>query len=192
MDTAQLQQRLNDNGFYCGKVDGSYGARTRGQVLSFQSAYDVGGVGAWLSVDGIDGAHTDHALGALPLISDHFATTECRSKGDGSLVVHRQLLAALEWMRAAMGHPLPVLDVYRDPAHNHAVGGAPDSMHLYGFAFDIPQSLGLTVAWVETLRLFSGIGDKNGIVAHCDMRHLAGSLNHTPDATPTNPARWHY
>lgn len=192
MDTAQLQTTLNDNGFVCGPVDGIYGPRTHGAVAGYQLACNVGGPDRWLAVDGIDGAHTDLALVTLPAISDHFTCGECRSHGDGSLIVKRQLLDALEHLRASTGHPLPVLDVYRDPAHNAAVGGAVDSMHLYGFAADLPQTLQIPVDWIERLGLFSGIGDKNGIVAHVDLRHLAGSLNRTPDATPATPARWHY
>lgn len=192
MNVAEIQATLNNNGFYCGPADGVFGARTHGAVLAYQRAFDVGGAGDWLAVDGIVGALTQAALAHLPNIADHFQTDECRSKGDGSLIVHRELLDALETLRRSIGRSLPVLDVYRDPAHNHAVGGATNSMHMYGYAADLPQSLALHVGWVESLRLFSGIGDKDGIVAHVDLRHLAGSLNETPGATPTAPARWHY
>jgi peptidoglycan hydrolase-like protein with peptidoglycan-binding domain len=51
----QLQQRLNDRGFDCGKVDGSFGARTDAAVRAFQEQHG-------LKVDGIVGAKTWAAL----------------------------------------------------------------------------------------------------------------------------------
>lgn len=40
--------------------------------------------------------------------------------------------------------PLTVLSAYRTPEHNKAVGGAKDSMHLYGLALDIRVPAGAT------------------------------------------------
>ena len=51
----QLQQRLNQLGFDCGKVDGSFGARTEAAVMAFQAQRG-------LEVDGIVGPQTWTAL----------------------------------------------------------------------------------------------------------------------------------
>lgn len=41
--------------------------------------------------------------------------------------------------------PLTVLSCYRTPEHNKAVGGAKDSMHLYGLAIDLRVPPGVEV-----------------------------------------------
>ena len=62
-------------------------------------------------------------------------------------------------------------------------------MHIYGYAADLQLSAG--VAEVVRLKLFSGIGDRRGVVAHVDLRHLSVE-NLTPAATVLRPARWSY
>lgn len=194
MDISSVQTLLNANGFPCGAVDGAVGPLTAEAVRRFQVAFNYGGPAAWLLVDGDPGPLTQAALARLPLLSEHFSTSELRSRGeaaDGDCWVRRELLHALEALRHALGdRPLPVLDAYRNPAHNAAVGGAADSMHLWGYAADLPHPC--TVAQAQAVGVFSGIGDKGGLVAHVDVRHLAGALNRTPGATPQAPARWHY
>lgn len=49
----------------------------------------------------------------------------------------RELAAAFEALRAAVGLPLVVLSAYRTPAHNRAIGGAPSSQHVHGRALDL-------------------------------------------------------
>jgi peptidoglycan hydrolase-like protein with peptidoglycan-binding domain len=51
----QLQQRLNELGFDCGKVDGSFGSRTEQAVKAFQTMRG-------LKADGVVGAKTWTAL----------------------------------------------------------------------------------------------------------------------------------
>lgn len=46
----------------------------------------------------------------------------------------------LEPMRAAYGRPITVTSGYRCPALNLAVGGVPNSAHLYGYAADLRVS----------------------------------------------------
>lgn len=55
-DTAGLQVILQNLGFYAGRIDGYFGARTRRAVEEFQA--DAG-----IAVDGIAGPQTYHALG---------------------------------------------------------------------------------------------------------------------------------
>lgn len=189
MDVHQAQQILNGNGFPCGDVDGRLGPRTAEALRRFQEAYNNG---PWLTPGaGLDAA-TAAGLVELPHLSPHFTVAELRSRGNGDCYVRRELLTALEQLRARIGRPLPIRDAYRDPAHNRAVGGAQDSMHMFGLAADLFGETGLTVAQVQGYRLFAGIGDKGGVVLHVDCRDHAGANNRTPGVSPAAPARWHY
>lgn len=186
MTLTDIQRALGANGFPCGKVDGVLGPATKAAVTRFQTAYNNG---PWLTIDGIPGPLTAAAVAQLPQLSMHFVAGELASHGNGDCYVDRQLLLALEILRNKLGMPIHVIDAYRDPAHNASVGGASDSMHLYGLAADIPQICGWRV--VSALDVFSGIGDRAGAISHVDLRHLS-SHNETPKATPANPARWTY
>jgi len=55
-EVTELQQTLNDNGYWCGSVDGIFGVKTYNAVTSFQR--DVG-----ITVDGIVGPVTRKYLG---------------------------------------------------------------------------------------------------------------------------------
>lgn len=188
MDIPEIQATLNASGFPCGKVDGIVGPDTKAAVGRFQKAYN--GPRGWLTIDAVPGPLTQAALADLPYLSAHFSVAEVASHGNGTCYVDRALLQALEQLRTFLNMPLHIIDAYRDPAHNQAVGGERDSMHLYGLAADIPQ----VCSWqaVARLGLFSGIGDRHGMISHVDLRHLAGQANHTPAATPQAPARWTY
>lgn len=187
MNIEEMQSTLNHHGFPCGDADGIVGPQTAGAVRAFQQAWSGG---LWLVIDGIPGPKTRAALETLPNLSAHFTVGELRSKGNGKCYVRRELLRALEELRSRLGVPIPVISAYRDPAHNTAVGGARGSMHLYGLGADIAG----VAPWqkVAGFRLFSGIGDRRGLVSHVDLRHLAGAGNLTPAATPAAPARWSY
>ncbi len=186
MTNEQIQRALNANGFPCGNVDGKLGPLTALAVTKFQEAYNFD----WLKVDGVPGLLTQAALGRLPNLSLHFVVDELRSHGNGDCFVKRGLLQALESLRLKLNMPLHIIDAYRDPQHNAAVGGASDSMHLYGLAADIPGVCGWRV--VANMQIFSGIGDRYGSISHVDMRHLDPKHNLTPNATPKSPARWTY
>lgn len=188
MNLPDVQAVLNAHGFPCGKVDGILGPNTKAAVARFQQAYN--GPDKWLTVDAVPGPKTQAALDDLPYLSPHFTVSELASHGNGDCYVKRELLAALEQLRSFVNMPLHIISAYRDPAHNQAVGGADDSMHLLGWAADIPP----VCSWraVARLEIFSGIGDRYGMISHVDLRHLAGDANHTPQATPQRPARWTY
>lgn len=186
MNMKEIQQRLNANGFPCGQADGVYGPITKLAVTKFQEAFNIG---PWLVVDGIPGPRTQAAISNLPHLSNNFVVDELRSHGNGDCFVKRDLLKALEDLRARLNMPVHVIDAYRDPQHNAAVGGASDSMHLWGLAADIPGICGWRV--VANMQVFSGIGDRAGAISHVDLRHLSVH-NQTPKATPLSPARWTY
>lgn len=187
MDLKRVQLLLNTNGFPCGSVDGQLGPNTKAAVARFQMACNLG---PRLTVDSIPGDLTQAALANLPHLSENFVVAELQSHGDGCCYVKRELLFGLEVLRTDLNMPIHVIDAYRDPAHNADVGGEKDSMHVLGYAADIPQ----ICSWrkVANLQIFSGIGDRWGAISHIDMRHLAGANNHTPLATPIHPARWTY
>lgn len=187
MDNKQIQIALNANGFPCGKADGVLGPQTRAATAKFQAAYN--GPDGWLNIDGIPGPKTQNAIAELPYLSPHFNVGEVACHHCGLAYVKRELLNDLESLRAHLGTPLPIIDAYRCPTHNAMVGGAQDSMHLEGLAADPPPVAAWETVWA--LRLFSGIGDRVGLVAHVDLRHLSPK-NQTHNATPEHPARWTY
>ena len=197
---AQMQRELASVGFPSGPADGVVGPMTRTAVARFQLAY------AWrpITVDGLYGPQT---LGALAQVvqtgrlSPNFSVSELRSKGDGSCHVHRDLLAALERLRAHVGKPLPVVSGWRDVAHNRRVGGAASSQHTFGRApeldaiasrldgtprtagraADIPRNY-IRLDDCRALGLFGGMGHRNGWVTHVDIRPVS----------PAAPTVWVY
>ena len=90
-----------------------------------------------------------------------------------------RLVAMLERLRAALGgRPVAVSPGYRCPAHNRAVGGAPESQHLPGNAADTvvsEVSPERVAAKAEVLK-FPGVG-RYPSFTHVDVR-------------PNGPARW--
>ena len=185
---ADMQRGLSQVGFPSGPADGIVGPATRTAVARFQLAY------GWrpITVDGLYGPQT---LGALAQVqqtgrlSANFSVSELRSKGDGSCHVHRDLLAALERLRAHVGKPLPVVSGWRDVAHNRRVGGAAASQHTFGRAPELDAIAGRLDGTPRTagraadiprnyirledaigLRLFGGLGHRNGWVTHVDIR----------------------
>lgn len=117
-------------------MDGSFGDRTKEAVSDFQQGfafYD-------LLVDGFAGPQTHGALRRCldsgGSCGEHFRFAEFRSKGNGRIKVHRDLVRGLDHYRKRYG-PTAVVSAYRDPLHNAKVGGARNSQHLYGNAADI-------------------------------------------------------
>lgn len=74
-------------------------------------------------------------------ITAHFSLDEFMCDGErpptplwGNL---RTLCARLEILRREIQAPIIITSGWRSPEHNHKVGGAPRSMHLWGAAADI-------------------------------------------------------
>jgi peptidoglycan hydrolase-like protein with peptidoglycan-binding domain len=185
-----LQRTLTQLGFPCGAIDGLNGPATRTAVARFQLAYNLG---RHLAVDGQYGPLTLAALNEVQRtgrLSPSFTIAELRSKGDGTVWVHRTLLVQLEALRRAVGRPLALVSAWRDVAHNRRVGGATSSQHTYGAAPELRAiasrlSAGahlhagraadfnrnyITLDDARKLRLFTGIGHRDGWVTHVDMR----------------------
>jgi len=87
----------------------------------------------------------------------------------------RDLAAAFEAVRDAVGLPLVVLSGYRTSAHNRSIGGARASQHVEGRALDLLPPRGWTVtqlaAVVAGVPSVRGIGiyEAGGFV-HIDVR----------------------
>lgn len=82
--------------------------------------------------------YADYALAekdGWPL--DYFKPKELASSGNGTLLINYDAANRLDKLRELMGCPLIINSAYRDRVYNDDVGGAPNSMHLEGRAFDI-------------------------------------------------------
>ena len=67
----------------------------------------------------------------------NFSPQEIACKGTGSVLLDFDALDALQRLRTALGKPLLLTSAYRSLSHNQRVGGATNSQHLEGKAFDI-------------------------------------------------------
>lgn len=68
--------------------------------------------------------------------SKNFSPSEIACKGYASIKVNLYALDRLQALRDAIG-PLKINSAYRSKAHNTAIGGAKNSKHMEGIAFDI-------------------------------------------------------
>jgi len=70
----------------------------------------------------------------------NFSAQEIACRGDGKIRVNEPALDKLQALRKKLGVPLIVHSAYRSPDYNRRVGGAKQSMHLKGAAFDISMA----------------------------------------------------
>jgi len=173
-EVRNLQERLNELGFDCGKADGIFGSKTQNAVKQFQKTF-------LLSQDGIAGPKTFDVLQRLEKIK-HFKPKEFACKHCGEIRVDIQLLEKLEQLRTAIGNrPIIINSGYRCPTHNKAVGGAKNSQHMYGKAADIrvkdmsPRTL---EKFADTVFYNGGVGMGGQNIVHVDTRG--------------HKARWYY
>ncbi len=147
-----------------------------------------------IAVDNIAGPETARAVQMVldrgGYVSEFFHFDELRSNGNGRILSHRQLLRRADEVRRRKGSWTPV-SAYRDSAYNATIpGAAPNSQHVFGTAFDIPEWLGLSVD--EAIDIgFSGIGRCFATALHGDVR-AEGPNNTTPGSQVGNPAIWDY
>lgn len=90
----------------------------------------------------------------------------------GSIVINEDGLDKLQALREIVGVPFTPNSAYRCPIHNRNVGGATNSMHPTGGAYDIPISARLTREMIHAAAKkvgFNGIGDYANFV-HVDNR----------------------
>ena len=188
MKTKAVQKALREIGWPI-DVDGAWGGQTFEAVRDFQRGFTFWNLG----IDGHAGPKTHEALEKATdekgHCSQHFLFREWKSKGNGWIKVHRELVRGLEEYRDIVGGPIEIISGYRDPARNAQVGGGRSSQHLYGNAADIAPLK--SVAEVRRLGRFSGIGfnRSSGKVPHVDVRHVG------PNTTGNGvnaPATWPY
>lgn len=67
----------------------------------------------------------------------NFSPRELACKGTGLLMVDESALDCLQSLRDRLGRPMLITSAYRSPEHNRRVGGAPNSLHMRGIAFDV-------------------------------------------------------
>lgn len=192
MNNDWVAQLLDDMGFiWPGEhleqwLDGTL---TGAPVARYQAAFSGNGREDWLKVDCIAGPNTRAALQewsthlAEYFRADEFWCRHCHRNGVG-----RDLVVALMQLRRSTRKPVQIQSGWRCAEHNKAVGGATDSMHLYGLAADITPAPPQT--FVRGLRAFSGLGfnARGRTVRHVDVRHVLGSDR----GSVAVPATWRY
>jgi len=67
----------------------------------------------------------------------YFSPREIACKGTGSILVNEEALNKLQSLRSLLNKPLVLTSAYRSPEHNKKVGGAKNSQHMRGIAFDV-------------------------------------------------------
>lgn len=66
-----------------------------------------------------------------------FSPREIACKGTGKVLVNEDAMDKLQALRDRLRKPLILTSAYRSPEHNRAVGGAKNSKHMEGIAFDV-------------------------------------------------------
>lgn len=116
------------------------------------------------------------------MLSKHFNRSEFACKcGCGFDTIDAATLEILEAVREHFDSPVVVNSAARCASHNKAVGGSPNSQHLYGRAADIvvkgvaPKDVH---RWIDANHPSASLGLYNSFV-HVDTR-------------TNGPARWKY
>jgi hypothetical protein len=185
-----IQSQLNACGFTV-EVTGGIGPETREALRFFQIGWcgDHGLAGA----DGQLTPETVRALawsaghgGALGPKARNFHYQEFRLDNTGDPRVRRAVGLAAQAYRDKLG-ATTILSSARSVAHNHAIGGASDSRHLFPKHWDAidPSPQKHSVSEVAALQIWNGIGHHAAApqsVDHLDLR--SGFAPSSPSVFP--------
>jgi zinc D-Ala-D-Ala carboxypeptidase len=124
-----------------------------------------------------------------------FSPRELACKGTGQLTINEDALDKLQALRDRLGKPLVLTSAYRSPEHNRRVGGAKNSLHMQGVAFDVRMDNHDPFEFEAAARAvgFTGFGfyPKSGFM-HIDTgpsRMWGTRWPDTPTAWPSEPPR---
>ena len=124
-----------------------------------------------------------------------FSPRELACKGTGKVLVNEDALDKLQALRDRLRKPLVLTSAYRSPEHNRRVGGAKNSMHMQGIAFDVRMDNHDPFEFEAAARAvgFTGFGfyPKSGFM-HIDTgpsRTWGTRWPDTPTAWPSEPRR---
>lgn len=107
--------------------------------------------------------------------TDEFKSADGEESPWGDTVVDPALLEKLNDIREAYGKPIVVNSGYRSPAHNAAVGGVQNSMHVLGKAADIRPTSKNAADLPELQRICDALNVEGGVgfyntFCHVDVR----------------------
>ena len=174
-----VQEKLNSLGYNCGAVDKNFGSNTELAVEDFQSRNG-------LTVDGFVGPKTWQKLLADPVknpvveyslkkdgskkISANFTVKEfaCKDGSDKILIDTDFVVDKLQKIRSHFNAAVTINSGYRTTSYNKKVGGAVNSYHVKGQAFDIVVK-GKTPAEVAAYACSIGIP---GIIQYNTFVHV--------------------
>jgi hypothetical protein len=165
-------------------VDGKLGPITVGLTRTVQDACILGTYRTNpLTVDGKPGPQTSAAIDYMTAngyrVAENFAWWEWFTKNpdkrvttrNRGVLLTRATITLAQNIRDEVG-PFSPVSAYRDPDWNAHIGGATNSMHMYGKAFDVDSNT-LKLSEEQVRRLGArgvGIVRATGFVAHVDTR----------------------
>lgn len=136
--------------------------------------------------------HTTIDLARWP--APNFSPAELAGNSDGLLFVDLGALAALERLRELIGDkPMIINSAYRSAKDNARVGGASDSQHRYGRAFDVSMANFKTLSEIRVFRRAARAAGFQTVVdypeprdnfIHIDMRAPARSWKYSEGGDP--------
>lgn len=175
-----VQEKLNSLGYNCGSVDRNFGSKTELAVKEFQrrnGLKDDGVVGpnTWKRLNSnhpVMNPITEYSLkkDGNVKISANFTVKEFACKdGTDSVLVDREFVAdKLQKIRSHFKVPVTINSGYRTDSYNKKVGGAANSYHVKGQAYDIVVK-GKTPAEVAAYAYSIGIP---GIIQYNTFVHV--------------------
>jgi len=126
----------------------------------------------------------------------HFWLKEFQCACCGHVKISCELVRALEELRAQLGgKPIIVTSGLRCVSHNRAVGGAPDSDHLHGWAADIivdgmmPDEIARIAAHVPSIVRILTYSDKACVHIGIEHRENCPDRFHFTPLTPRERLR---